>query len=107
MAQVAGLRAFAANPAPLGQSIRSRPVEMVIQTSQAYRDLEAMVDKTLAKAAENARNINLDTAPKRNSTQIRVNRDRETAGDNGIAVANIRRQLETMLGNPQVTSFNR
>src|SRR3546814_10158662 len=46
MAQVAGLRAFAANPAPLGQSIRSRPVEMVIQTSQSYRDLERSEEHT-------------------------------------------------------------
>src|SRR3546814_16151989 len=80
---------------------------MVIQTSQSYRDLEAMVDKILAKAAENPRIINLDTDLKLNSPQIRVNIDREKVADLGIPVANIGRTLETMLGSRQVTRFKR
>ncbi|MET4697900.1 multidrug efflux pump [Constrictibacter sp. MBR-5] len=107
MSQVAGLRAFATNPAPLGQSIRSRPVEMVIQTSQSYRDLETMVEEILRRASQNARLLNLDTDLKLNSPQIRVAIDREKAADLGIPVATVGRTLETMLGSRQVTRFKR
>ena len=107
MGQVAGLRAFASNPAPLGQSIRARPIELVIQTSQSYRDLEKMVDEILRRASDNPRLLNLDTDLKLNNPQIRVNIDREKAADLGIPVSTIGRTLETMLGSRQVTRFKR
>src|SRR3546814_16691801 len=67
MAQVAGLRAFAANHAPPGQSIRSPPAAMVIQARQPNRDLAALVAKLLATAAGNPRIIHPATHHERKS----------------------------------------
>ena len=107
MAQVAGLRAFPTNPPPLGQSVRSLPVEFVIQTSRGYRELEQMVEKVLARASQNPGLVNVDTDLKLNTPQLRVDIDRDKAADLGIPVETIGRTLETMLGSRQVTRFKR
>ncbi len=107
MAKIAGIRAFPSNPPPLGQSSRSKPLEFVIQTGQSYRDLEQMVDSIMVRAAENPNLLDLDTDLKLNTPQIKVEIDREKAGDLGIGVDTIGRTLETMLGGRQVTRFKR
>src|SRR5918996_78063 len=61
MAEVAGVRAFPVNPAPLGQSGSSTPVRFVIQTSQPYSELQAMVDRMMARASENPGLANVET----------------------------------------------
>ena len=35
-----GVLAFASNPPPLGQSVRDKPIQLIIQTSQPYEELE-------------------------------------------------------------------
>ncbi len=52
MFAVPGVLAFPINPPPLGQSVRDKPVQFVIQTSRPYRELEQMVDAVMAKAGE-------------------------------------------------------
>ena len=104
---VPGLRAFPVNPPPLGQSVRSLPVELVIKTSRSYRDLERMVDKLLAAARENPGLVNVDTDLKLNTPQLKIDIDRDKAADLGIPVETIGRTLETMLGSRQVTRFKR
>ena len=107
ISQVAGLRAFPTNPQPLGQSVRSRPVEFVIQTSRTYRDLERMVDEIITKAQANPGLTNVDTDLKLNTPQLKVDIDRDKAADIGVPVETIGRTLETMLGSRQVTRFKR
>jgi multidrug efflux pump len=105
MAEVAGVRAFPVNPAPLGQSGSSTPVRFVIQTSQPYSELQAMVDRMMARASENPGLANVETDLTLDKPQLSVRINRNKAADMGIGVATLGRTLETMLGGRQVTRF--
>lgn len=102
---IAGVNAFASSPPPLGQSPRNRPVEFVVQTTQPYSQLQAMLDTIVAKAEANGSFVNIDTDLQLNKPQIRVAVDREKAADLGISAEVLGRTLETMFGGRQVTRF--
>ncbi len=105
--KVPGLRAFPVNPPPLGQSVRSTPLELVIQTSAPYEELAAVVERIIERASENPRLSNLDSDLKLTTPQLKVTLDRDKAADLGVSVETIGRTLETMLGGRQVTRFKR
>jgi multidrug efflux pump len=107
MAKVPGVMAFPVNPPPLGQSVRNKPVELVVKTSRPYRELETIVDELMAKAAQSPALLNIETDLKLNTPQIRVNLDREKAANLGIAVETLGRSVETLLAGRQVTRFKR
>jgi multidrug efflux pump len=103
---IPGVMAFAANPPSLGQSAISKPVQIVIETSRSYKELEGMVEKLTAEAREKfPALVNLDTDLKLNKPQLRVTVDRDKAADLGLKIDQIGRTLETMLGGRQVTRF--
>ena len=107
MAKVPGVMAFPVNPPPLGQSVRNKPVEIVVKTSRPYRELETVIDELMAKAAASPALLNIETDLKLNTPQIRVNLDREKAANLGIAVDTLGRSVETLLAGRQVTRFKR
>ncbi|MCT8970967.1 efflux RND transporter permease subunit [Microbaculum marinisediminis] len=107
MGQVAGVRAFPSTPAPLGQSIRSSPVEFVIQTSRPYEELQGFVETFVARATENEGLVNVDSDLKLTKPQLKVQVDREKVADVGVDLAALGRTLETLLGGRQVTRFKR
>jgi multidrug efflux pump len=51
---IPGILAFPISPPPLGQGF-DQPVQIVIQTSRPYVELEAVVDRFMAEAAKNPR----------------------------------------------------
>ena len=104
-ANIAGINAFAINPPPLGQSVRDRPVEFILQTTRPYSELQELVNKVLAKAEARGGFVNLDTDLQLNKPQIRVVVDREKAADLGISAELLGRTLETLFGGRQVTRF--
>jgi len=107
MGQVAGVRAFPSTPAPLGQSIRSSPVEFVIQTSRPYDELQEFVDAFVTRAADNPGLVNVDSDLKLTKPQLKVQVDRDKVADIGVDLAVLGRTLETLLGGRQVTRFKR
>ncbi len=107
MTAIPGVIAFPSSPPPLGQGVRDKPIQFVIQTSRPYDELQVMVDKMLDKAAENPGLVNVDTDLKLNSPQLEVNIDRDKAAAMGVEVEALGRTLETMLGGRQVTRFKR
>jgi multidrug efflux pump len=107
MFAVPGVMAFPINPPPLGQSVRNKPVEVVIKTSRPYRELETMVDALMAKVAESPVLLNLETDLKLNTPQIKVTLDRDKAANLGIGVEALGRGVETLLAGRQVTRFKR
>ncbi len=107
MVSIPGVVAFPSSPPPLGQGVRDKPIQMVIQTSRPYEELQVMVDKMLAKAAENPGLVNVDTDLKLNSPQLDVSIDRDKAAAVGVEVETLGRTLETLLGGRQVTRFKR
>jgi multidrug efflux pump len=104
---VPGILAFAVNPPPLGQSVRSKPVEVVLQTSLPYSELQDMSERLIEKAAENPNLQNLESDLKLNKPQLKVNVDRDKVADLGVGVETLGRTLESMLGGRQVTRFKR
>jgi multidrug efflux pump len=101
-----GVLAFPINPPSLGQSFRNPPVQFVIQAN-SYQELEAMVDKFVAKARSYPGLLNVDTDLKLNKPQLAVDMNREKIADVGTNVEAVGRTLETLLGGRQVTRFKR
>jgi len=101
-----GVLAYPVNPNSLGQGFRSPQVQFVVQ-GNSYEELDASVDKLLAKARESKSIINADSDLKLNKPQLSVEIDREKAASVGVDVEVIGRTLETLLGGRQVTRFKR
>lgn len=104
---IPGTLNFAINPQSLGQGARSQPVEVIIQTTGTYEELDQLTNKILAKLRQNPGLMTPDTDLKLNKPEIRVIMDREKMATMGIEVATVGRTLETMLGGREVTRFKR
>ncbi len=104
---VPGMLAFPVNPPSLGQSFVEKPVEVVIQTSQPYEQLQSMVDQLLAEARKYPGMVNLDSDLKLNKPQLKIDLDRDKVASMGLEVDTVGRTLETLLGGRQVTRFKR
>lgn len=107
MFAIPGVLAFPVHPPPLGQSVRSKPVEFVVLTSRPYDELAEMMDALLARARTFPGLVSIESDLKLNTPQIRIEVDREKAADIGVDVESLGRTLETMLGGRQVTRFKR
>src|ERR687892_2583516 len=107
MGDVPGVLAFAVNPAPLGQGGSSTPVRFVVQTSQSYEELQAMVERLMERARDNPGLVNVDTDLKLDKPQLSVEMNRDRVADMGVGVSTLGRTLETMIGGRQVTRFER
>ncbi|MEX1059776.1 MAG: efflux RND transporter permease subunit, partial [Methyloceanibacter sp.] len=105
MVAVPGVVAFPSNPPSLGQNVRSKPVNFVIQTSRPYAELQAMVDALLDKVRDYPGLVDVDSDLKLNSPQLDIAVDREKAASMGIEIDTLGRTLETLLGGRQVTRF--
>jgi len=101
-----GVLAFPVNPNSLGQGFRSPQVQYVVQ-GNSYEELDAAVEKLLAKMRESGSIVNADSDLKLNKPQLAVDVDREKAAAVGVDVETIGRTLETLLGGRQVTRFKR
>ncbi len=104
---VPGMLAFPVNPPSLGQSFVEKPISVVIQTSQPYEQLQAMVDQLLAEARKYPGMVNLDSDLKLNKPQLKIDLDRDKVANMGLEVDTVGRTLETLLGGRQVTRFKR
>lgn len=104
-----GVIAFASNPPSLGQSGSSRAIEMVLQTTASYNELQKMVDAVMTTVSEKYPGMlmGLDSDLKLSKPQLRVEVDRDKVVDLGASVDVVGRTLETMLGGRQVTRFKR
>jgi multidrug efflux pump len=74
---IAGTLNFAINPASLGQSGRSQPVEFVVQTTESYEDLDGIVAQLLEKMRQNPQLMAPDSDLKLNKPELRVTMDRD------------------------------
>jgi len=102
-----GVLAFPVNPPSFGQRATERPINMVLQTTGSYAELQAALDAMLAEARRFPGMLNLDTDLRLNKPQLRVLVDRDKVQSLGISEEQIARTLETMLGGRKVTQFKR
>ncbi|MFC5522307.1 efflux RND transporter permease subunit [Polaromonas jejuensis] len=102
-----GVNAFAITPPSLGQGFRERPLNFVIQTSDSYENLNAIVRQMLDEMAKNPGIQSPDVDLRLNKPELRIEVDREKAADMGVSVEVVAKALETMLGGRQVTRYKR
>jgi len=100
-----GVRAFANNPASLGQRATAKPVNFVIMTQASYEELAQLADMVIARLADYPGLTNIDTDLRLNTPELRVEVNRDKLADVGVNVDVVGRTLETMLGGRQVTRF--
>lgn len=103
--RIAGVNAFANNPASLGQRGSSRPIEFVIQTSGTYEQLQQYVDAMMERIQQNPGLQGVQSDLLLNTPEFRVTIDRAKVSDLRVDVAAVGRTLETLLGGRQVTRF--
>ena len=101
---LAGVNAFAVNPASLGQG-RDKPLQFVIMTSASYEELQQYVDRLMAEALKNPGFMDMDSDLRLNKPELKVSVNRDKIADVGANVESVGRTLETMLGGRQVTRF--
>ncbi|MEZ5740187.1 MAG: efflux RND transporter permease subunit [Burkholderiaceae bacterium] len=99
------VRAFAVAPPSLGASPRSRPINLVVKTSDSYEETERVIEPLLADMRDSGLMQGIDTDLKLNKPEFRVRIDRDRAADAGVAVDAVGKALETMLGGRRVTRF--
>lgn len=104
---IPGTLNFAINPQSLGQSSRSQPVEVIIQTTNSYAMLDNVTQKIMARLYQHPALVTPDTDLKLNKPELRIMMDRDKMASLGIDVAVVGRTLETMLGGREVTRFKR
>ncbi len=104
---VPGVRAFVNNPPSLGQSFRSRPVQVVIMSSRPFGEIEGQVERLMEVLRDHPGLVGVDHDLRLNKPQIDVRMNRDKIADMGLSVEATGRTLETLFGGRQVTRFNR
>ena len=102
-----GVSAFPITPPSLGQGSRERAINYVILTSDSYDNLSRVSQQFIAEMAKYPGFVQPDTDLRLNKPEIFVEVDRERAADAGVAVDQVARTVETMLGGRAVTRFKR
>lgn len=102
---IPGVRAFAINPASLGQRGFSAPVQINIG-GPSYDVINEWVDRIIERARENPKLLNLDKDFEETQPQIHVEIDRARASNLGVTIETIGRTLETLMGARNVTTYD-
>ncbi|MCK6433006.1 MAG: efflux RND transporter permease subunit [Burkholderiaceae bacterium] len=107
VAELPGVSAFPITPPSLGQGFRSRPLNVVVVTSDSYENLSGVAQQMLTEMGRNPGLIQPDTDLRLNKPEIFMEVDRDRAADLGINVDHVARTVETMLGGRNVTRYKR
>ncbi|MFT3665412.1 efflux RND transporter permease subunit [Piscinibacter sp.] len=106
-AQLPGVTAFPVTPPSLGQGFRERPINFVIVSSDSYDNMAQVAQHMLAEMAKNPGIVQPDIDLRLNKPELFIQVDRDRAADAGIAVEQVARTIETMLGGRNVTRYKR
>jgi multidrug efflux pump len=106
-AQLPGVTAFPITPPSLGQGFRERAINFVIVTSDSYDNLARVSQQIVAEMNKNPGIVQPDTDLRLNKPELFIRVDRDRAADAGVAVDQVARTVETMLGGRQVTRYKR
>ncbi|HAK62548.1 MAG TPA: multidrug transporter AcrB, partial [Alphaproteobacteria bacterium] len=107
LGSLTGFMAFPMNRPSLGQSPLSRPLWIVLQSTDSYEEIERITQNVLGELRKYPGFVNIDTNLKLNKPELNVTVNRDKVQDAGVEVATIGRTMETMLGGRKVTRFKR
>jgi len=106
-AQLPGVSAFPVTPPSLGQGFRERPINFVIVSSDSYANMAQAAQQMVAEMAKNPGIVQPDIDLRLNKPELFIQVDRDRAADAGIAVDQVARTIETLLGGRSVTRYKR
>ena len=106
-ATLPGVTAFPITPPSLGQGFRERAINFVVVSSDSYENLAQVSQAMVAEMSRNPGIVQPDTDLRLNKPEIFMDIDRERAADAGVAVDQVARAVETMLGGRNVTRYKR
>ncbi len=106
-AMLPGVSAFPITPPSLGQGFRERAINFVIVSSDSYANLASVSQQILAEMAKNPGIVQPDSDLRLNKPELFIQVDRDRAADAGVAVDQVARTIESMLGGRNVTRYKR
>ena len=107
LAALPGVTAFPVTPPSLGQGFRERPINFVVVTNDSYENLQRATQAIVAEMQKNPGFVAPDTDLRLNKPELYIDVDRDRASDAGVAVDQVARTVETMLGSRTVTRYKR
>jgi multidrug efflux pump len=102
-----GVSAFPSTPPSLGQSFRSRPLEVVIVSGDSYAAMARVAEAVVAELRRVPGIVQPDIDLRLNSPEVFIDVDRDRAADLGVSVEAVARTIETLLGGRSVTRYKR
>jgi multidrug efflux pump len=106
-AGIPGTMSFPMLPPSLGQSIISRPIEVVVQSTQGYEQLNKFIQALMGKVYAAGLFTQPDTDLKLNKPQLDISVNRDKAADVGVAISELGTTLETMMAGREVTRYKK
>jgi multidrug efflux pump len=106
LAHIAGVSAFAINPAAFEQAGTKAPIQFVLGAG-SYEALDGAVTLMLDRMNTSPIMTNAQSDLNLNKPELDIHVHRNKASDLGISVADVGRTLETLLGGRMVTTFAR
>jgi multidrug efflux pump len=107
LAALPGVQAFPITPPSLGQGFRAQPISFVVVTNESYENLQRATQAIVAEMQKNPGFVQPDTDLRLNKPELLIDVDRDRAADQGVAVDQVARTVETMLGGRNVTRYKR
>ena len=104
--QVAGFRSFVFPRPSIPTPSRGAPLQLVLTTDRSYEELVEVADQLLGQAMGSGKFMFLEKSIDIDRPTISVEIDRDRAGDMGISMASIGRNLGTLLGGGYVNRFS-
>ncbi len=102
---IPGIMSFPITPASLGQSPIARPVELVVQSTANFEDLQKLIGAVMGKVYASGKLVNPDVDLKLNKPQINLKINRDKAASVGVSIADVTSTLETLLGGRTITRY--
>jgi multidrug efflux pump len=107
LSMLPGVQAFPITPPSLGQGFRAQPINFVVVSNDSYEDLQRATQAIVAEMQKNPGFVQPDTDLRLNKPELLIEVDRNRAADQGVAVDQVARTIETMLGGRNVTRYKR
>ena len=107
LSSLPGVSVFPITPPSLGQGFRSRPLNVVIVSSDSWANMARVTQAVMAEIAKNPGIQQPDVDLQLNKPEIFMDVDRARAADMGVSVEAVARTVETMLGGRIVTRYKR
>ena len=106
LSQIAGLQTYVFPRPSIPTPSRGAPLQFVITTDRSYEELSGVADKLLGTAMRSGNFMFLQKSIDIDRPTINVDIDRDRAGDLGISMASIGRDLSALLGGGYVNRFS-